>query len=149
MRKYTNSELWGSSATYTDLTPSHNLVSNPLIKRYLADVLEPMSMYGATSGIIDMWNRLLWDHTKEPGDCLYATDYAIVEAVSPYYILRPTSTRAWFITKPGLAGRNNLSKESRLTTGIALCLEDRTITLKTNCTTTARLKSNTFCCNAY
>jgi hypothetical protein len=107
-----------AEATYTDLTPFHDLVPKPSKKRYLADVLEPMSMYGATSGIIDMWNRLLQDHAKEPGDRLSATDYTIVEAVSPYYILRPTSISAWFITKPGLAGRNNPSRESRLTTGI-------------------------------
>jgi hypothetical protein len=121
-----------ANATYTDLTPLHNLVPIPSIKRHLADVLEPMSMYGATSGIIDMWNRLLQDHAKEPGDRISATDYTIIEAVSPYYILRPTSTSAWFITEPGLAGRNNPSGESRLTTGIALCLEDRTVTSRTH-----------------
>jgi hypothetical protein len=112
-----------AKATYTDLTPFHNLAPKPLMKRYLTDVLEPMSMYGAISGIIDMWNRLLQDHAKDPGDRLSATDYTIVEAVSPYYILCPTSTSAWFITEPGLAGRNNPSRESRLTTGITLCLE--------------------------
>jgi hypothetical protein len=121
-----------TKATYSDLTLFHNLVPKPSKKRYLADVLEPMSMYGATSGIIDMWNRLLQDHAKEPGDRLSATDYTIVEAVSPYYILRPTSISAWFITEPGLAGRNNPSGESRLTTGIALCLEDRSVTSKTH-----------------
>jgi hypothetical protein len=121
-----------AEATYSDLTLFHNLVPKPSKKRYLADVLEPMSMYGATSGIIDMWNRLLQDHAKEPGDRLSATDYTIVEAVSPYYILRPTSISAWFITEPGLAGRNNPSGESRLTTGIALCLEDRSVTSKTH-----------------
>jgi hypothetical protein len=41
-------------ATHTDLTPSHKQLPNPLIKKYLIDVLEPMSMYGATPGIINM-----------------------------------------------------------------------------------------------
>ncbi|KIM82377.1 hypothetical protein PILCRDRAFT_8176 [Piloderma croceum F 1598] len=91
-----------------------------------------MSMHGGIPGIIDMWNHLLQDHTKEAGDRLHAKNYITIEAVSPYLILHPTSTSAWFITEPGLAGRNNLSRESRLTTGIALCLEDHTVTSKTN-----------------
>jgi len=102
------------------------------MKRYLVDMLEPMSMHGAMPGIMDMWNRLLQDHTKEAGDCLHARDYIVVEAVSPYYPLHPTSASAWFVTEPGLAGRNSPSGESRLTTGVALCLEDHTVTSKTN-----------------
>jgi len=114
-------------ATFTDLTPLHKLHSDPSMKRYLVDMLEPMSMHGATPGIVDMWNRLLQDHTKEAGDRLHARDYIIVEAVSPYYPLHPTSASAWFVTEPGLAGRNSPSGESRLTTGVALCLKDRTV----------------------
>jgi len=76
-----------AEATYSDLTLFHNLVPKPSKKRYLADVLEPMSMYGATPGIIDMWDCLLRDHTKEAGDCLHVTDYTVIEAVSLYLIL--------------------------------------------------------------
>jgi hypothetical protein len=61
-------------------------------------------------------------------------DYTIVEAVSPHLMLHPTSTSAWFITEPGLAEKNNPSGESRLTTGIVLCLKDRNVTSKTSCT---------------
>jgi hypothetical protein len=112
--------------------PSHKLLPIPPVQRGLADVLEPMSMRSATQGIIDMWDRLLKDHTKAVGNRLRATDYAVVGAVSPYLTLDPTSPGAWFIDEPGLAGRTDLSRESRLTTGIALCLEDRSVTSRTS-----------------
>jgi len=92
------------NATYTDLTPLHKPLPISPVQKCLADALKPMSMCGATQGIIDMWDRLLKDHTKAVGNCLHATDYAIVGAVSPYLTLNPTFPGAWFITKPGLAG---------------------------------------------
>jgi hypothetical protein len=119
--------------TYRDLTPSHKLQPNPQVMRHLTNALEPMSMSDATPGIIHMWDRLLEDHTKEVGTRRHASDYTVVEAVSPYFMLHPTARYAWFITEPGLAGRNNPSGKSRLTTGIALCLEDRSVTAKTHC----------------
>ena len=47
-------------------------------------------------------------------------------------MLKPTSPGAWFIIEPGLAGRIDPSRESRLTTGVALCLENCSVTSKTN-----------------
>jgi hypothetical protein len=87
MRPNSPSSATPDKATYMDLTPSHKLLPNPSINKYLTDVLEPMSMYGATPGIIDMWDCLLRDHTKEAGDCLHVTDYTVIEAVSLYLIL--------------------------------------------------------------
>jgi len=63
---------------YTDLMPSHKLLPIPPVQKGFADALEPMSVHGATQGIIDMWDRLLKDHTKAVGNHLCATDYAVV-----------------------------------------------------------------------
>jgi hypothetical protein len=86
------SSTTSGDATYTDLTPSHKPLPIPPVQKGLGDVLEPMSMCGATQGIIDMWDRLLEDHTKAVGDCLCATDYAVVGAASPY-LKRPYQPR--------------------------------------------------------
>lgn len=122
------------NATSTELISLPKPLPIPSMKRYLTDVLEPMSMYGATPGIVEMWDRLLRDHSKNIGKRLSATDYFIIKAVSPYLWRKPTSLSAWFIEEPGQAGRIDPSRESRLTTGIPLCLEDRSVTSKTNST---------------
>ena len=128
------SSVTSGNVTFANLTLSPKLLLIPLIMKYLTDVLELMSMYGVMQGIIEMWDCLLQDHSKNMGKHLLATDYTIVEAVSPYLMCKHTSAGAWFITEPGLAGRMDPSRESRLTTGIALCLEDHSITSRTSST---------------
>ncbi|KIM76588.1 hypothetical protein PILCRDRAFT_12641 [Piloderma croceum F 1598] len=88
-----------------DLTPSHTAPINPLISAYTN--LNPTS--------------------NEENGGLQASDYAVVQATSPFYMRFPTRPRVWFIPSPGCLGRVLPSDKTRLKSGVVLCLEDSSI----------------------
>ena len=80
--------------------------------------------------IEQMWNRVLQSSLKEDNGGLHASDYHVVEAVSPLYVKafnRPNRLGAWFMVGSGRLGRAYPSDETRLRSGVALRLEDRSI----------------------
>jgi hypothetical protein len=100
-----------------------------------------MSMFYATVGVIELWDRFLQDNAKGRNGNFIVTDYHVVRAVSPYYMLRPTKPSAWFVTWPGTAGKDNPSGMSRLITGTPLRLEDFSV-----CTYTRALEFHVYHC---
>jgi hypothetical protein len=79
-----------------------------------------------------MWNRVLQTNLKEDNGGLLASDYHVVEAVSPLYVkdtLRPNRVGAWFMVRSGRLGRAYPSDETRLRSGVALRLEDHSISI--------------------
>jgi hypothetical protein len=95
-----------------------------------------MSMFYATVSIIQLWDSFLQDNAKGRNGNFIVTDYHVIRAVSPYYMLHPTKPSAWFVTWPGTAGKDNPSGMSRSITGTLLCLEDSSV-----CTYTHALES--------
>jgi hypothetical protein len=49
------------------------------------------------------------------------------QAISPFYIKFPTHPCVWFIVEPGYFRRAYPSDKTKLKSGVALCLKDRTI----------------------
>jgi hypothetical protein len=58
---------------------------------------------------------------------LHTPDYHVVQAVSPFNIKFPTCPCTWFIVEPGYFRRVFPSDEAKLKSGVALCLNDSTI----------------------
>ena len=88
-------------------------------------------LYPSTQ-IEQMWNCVLQTSLKEDNGGLHASDYHIVEAVSPLYVkasIRPNRLGAWFMVGSGRLGRAYPSDETRLRSGVALHLEDRSISI--------------------
>jgi hypothetical protein len=82
--------------------------------------------------IEQMWNHVLQTSLKEDNGGLHASDYHIVEAVSPLYIkasIRPNRLDAWFMVGSGRLRRAYPSDETRLRSGVVLRLEDRSISI--------------------
>ena len=79
-----------------------------------------------------MWNRVLQTSLKEDNGGLHASDYHVVEAISPLYVkasICPNRFGAWFMVGSGCLGRAYPSDETRLRSGVALRLEDRSISI--------------------
>ena len=76
-----------------------------------------------------LWDRILQTSLTEDNGGLHASDYPVVQAVSPFYIKFPTRPCAWFIVEPGHVGRVYPSDVTKLKSGAALRLEDRTISI--------------------
>jgi hypothetical protein len=79
-----------------------------------------------------MWNHVLQTNLKEDNGGLHAFDYHVVEAVSPLYVkdtIRPNRVGAWFMVRSGHFRRAYPSDETRLRSGVALRLEDRSISI--------------------
>ena len=126
----------------TDLTLFHSESAPPTVPTGTsAEPLNPMSMFYATVGVIELWDRFLQDNAKGRNGNFIVTDYHVVRAVSPYYMLRPTKPSAWFVTWPGTAGKDNPSGMSRLITGTPLRLEDFSV-----CTYTRALEFHVYHC---
>ena len=119
--------------TYTDLTPSH-LESPPaaVLTGTPADLHNPMSMFYASKGVTELWDRFLQDNAEGRNGNFHVTNYHVVRAVSPYFMLHPTKPSAWFVTWPGSAGKDNPSGMSRLITGTPLRLEDFSVCVHTH-----------------
>jgi hypothetical protein len=111
-----------------DLTPKHTA---------LIDVFEPtppddnpsinIIALHSSSNMMKLWNRLLQSSLRGGNGGLLASDYAVVQATSPYYMRSPTRPCAWFIAAPGHLGRVLPSDETKLRSGVALRLEDSAI----------------------
>ncbi|KIM78552.1 hypothetical protein PILCRDRAFT_11243 [Piloderma croceum F 1598] len=97
---------------YTNLIPTSNVT---------ALHLPPATM--------KLWNRLLQSNLQEENGELQASDYAVVQATSPYYMCFPTRPCVWFIASPGSLGRVLPSDETKLKSGVALHLEDSSISM--------------------
>jgi hypothetical protein len=85
-------------------------------------------LYSSTE-VEQLWNRILQTSLTEDNGGLHASDYPVVQAVSPFYIKFPTRPCAWFIVKPGHIRRAYPSDVTKLKSGAALRLEDRTISI--------------------
>jgi hypothetical protein len=119
--------------TYTDLTPSQSESAPPSVPSGTsADSHNPMSMFYALDSITQLWDRFLQDNTKGRNSNFHVTDYHIVCAVSPYFMLHPTKPSTWFITWPGTAEKDNPSGMSRLITVTLLHLEDFSVCTHTH-----------------
>lgn len=79
--------------------------------------------------IEQMWDRILQISLKEDNGGLHASDYHVVEAVSPLYVKASNRPGAWFMIGSGRLGRAFPSDETRLKSGVALRLEDRSISI--------------------
>ncbi|KIM86287.1 hypothetical protein PILCRDRAFT_4802 [Piloderma croceum F 1598] len=111
-----------------DLTLSHTAPNNPLILAYTN--LNPTSNVTAlhsSPAMMKLWNRLLQCNLQEENSGLQASDYAVVQATSPFYMRFPTRPCVWFIALPGCLGKVLPSDETRLKSGVALHLEDSSI----------------------
>jgi hypothetical protein len=111
-----------------DFTLSHHDLSLPLTSASTDPIPSHHDMKLFTSPEIEkMWDHVLQFTLSEDNSDLHASDYHIVQAVSPYYIKFPTRPCVWFITRPGYFGRAFPSDETKLKSGVVLCLEDSTI----------------------
>jgi hypothetical protein len=81
----------------------------------------------SSADMMKLWNRLLQSSLHGGNGGLLASDYAVIQATSPYYMRSPTRPCAWFIAVPGHLGRVLPSDETKLRSGVALCLEDSAI----------------------
>jgi hypothetical protein len=82
--------------------------------------------------IEQMWNHVLQTSLKEDNSGLHASDYHVVEAVSPLYVkasISPNHLGAWFMIGSSHLGRAYPSDETRLRSGVALRLEDCSISI--------------------
>ncbi|KIM85649.1 hypothetical protein PILCRDRAFT_5318 [Piloderma croceum F 1598] len=111
-----------------DLMLSHTAPINPLITAYtnLNLTLNVTALHSSLA-MMKLWNRLLQSNLREENSGLQASDYAVVQATSPFYMCFPTRPCVWFIALPGCLGRVLPSDEIRLKSGVALCLEDSSI----------------------
>ncbi|KIM73089.1 hypothetical protein PILCRDRAFT_15535 [Piloderma croceum F 1598] len=76
---------------------------------------------------MESWDHLLQRSLKEDNGGLHARDYHVIQTVSPFYMCFPTRPCAWFVTGSGHLGRAFPSDETKLQSGVALCLEDALI----------------------
>jgi hypothetical protein len=76
---------------------------------------------------MEAWDRLLQSSLKEDNGGLHARDYHPVQSVSTYYMQFPTSPSAWFSSRFGHFGRVFPSDETKIKSGVALRLEDSSI----------------------
>jgi hypothetical protein len=114
--------------TCIDLTSFHSESAPPAVPTGTsANLLNPMSMFYASDSVTQLWDHFLQDNAKGRNSNFHVTDYHIVCAVSPHFMLHPTKPSAWFITWPETAGKDNPSGMSRLITGTLLHLEDFSI----------------------
>ena len=119
--------LPGDSAAI-DLTPSHTppaytLTSPPSHDENLAADIA----YHSSPNQMDFWDRTLQDSCQKKNGGLHAREYLPVQAVSPYRMRFPTSPGTWVGTGFGHLGRAFPSDETKLRSGIALRLEDSSI----------------------
>ena len=119
--------LPGDSAAI-DLTPSHSppayiLTSPPSHDENLAADIA----YHSSPNQMDFWDRTLQDSCQKKNGGLHAREYLPVQVVSPYCTCIPTSPGVWFGTGFGHLGRAFPSDKTKLQSGIALHLEDSSI----------------------
>jgi hypothetical protein len=76
---------------------------------------------------MDFWDCTLQDSCQKKNGGLHAREYLPVQVVSPYRTRIPTSPGAWFGTGFGHLRRAFPSDETKLRSGIALHLEDSSI----------------------
>ncbi|KIM79280.1 hypothetical protein PILCRDRAFT_10428 [Piloderma croceum F 1598] len=97
---------------------------------HIAPTYSVVSMYpnlNLTMRDMGSWDHLLQCSLKEDNGGFHAHDYHIIQTVSPFYMRFPTRPCAWFITGPGHLGRAFPSDETKLQSGVVLCLEDTSI----------------------
>jgi hypothetical protein len=83
----------------------------------------------SSTEVEQLWDRVLQTSLTEDNGSLHASDYPVVQAVSPYYIKFPTHPCAWFIVEPGHVGRAYPSDVTKLKSGAVLRFKDRTISI--------------------
>jgi hypothetical protein len=103
-------------------TPTYSLVSTP---PNLNPSFNIIALYSSPN-MMKLWNHLLQCGLREDNSGLQAGDNVIIQAVSPYY-MQPTHPCIWFIAKPGCLRRVLPSDETKLRSGLVLCLEGSTI----------------------
>jgi len=88
------------------------------------------SAYFPSLIVQEMWDGLLHASLKGRHPGLNTSDYLVIEAVSPFYMRQSTRPCAWFIDKPGPAGKSeDPPRKSRLTIGAFLCLRDTSVAI--------------------
>jgi hypothetical protein len=118
--------------------PDESAVIDLMPKHTVIDAFEPTSpdhnpsfniiALHSSANMMKLWNRLLQSGLRGGNGGLQASDYAVIQATSPYYMGFPTRPCAWFIAAPGHLGRVLPSDETKLRSGIVLHLEDSAIT---------------------
>ncbi len=111
-----------------DLTPKHTA---------LIDAFEPtppdhnpsfnVIALHSSANMMKLWNCLLQCGLREGNGECQVSDYAVIQATSPYYMRFHTHPCAWFIAAPGYLRRVLPSDETKLKSGVALSLEDSSI----------------------
>jgi hypothetical protein len=76
-----------------------------------------------------LWTCILQTNLTEDNSGLHASDYPVIQAVSPFYIKFPTRPCTWFIVEPGHVRRAYPSDVTKLKSRAVLHLEDRTISI--------------------
>jgi hypothetical protein len=122
------STLLPDESAVIDLTPKHTALINAFERTPPDD--NPSFNFIAlhsSANMMKLWNRLIQSSLRGGNGGLLASDYAVIQATSPYYMRSPTRPCAWFIAAPGHLGRVLPSDETKLRSGVALCLEDSAI----------------------
>jgi hypothetical protein len=102
-----------------DLMPSHVAPTYSVISSY--------PNFNLMMNDMESWDRLLQCSLKEDNGGLHARDYHPIQSVSPYYMRLPTSPCTWFGSQFGHFGRVFPSDETKIKSGVALRLEDTSI----------------------
>ncbi|KIM73840.1 hypothetical protein PILCRDRAFT_14910 [Piloderma croceum F 1598] len=102
-----------------DLMPGH------LAPTYSVVLMYPN--FDLTLRDMESWDHLLQRSLKEDNGGLHAHDYHSIQTVGPFYMRFPTHPCTWFVTGPGHLGRAFPSDETKLQSGVALRLEDSSI----------------------
>jgi hypothetical protein len=102
-----------------DLTPSHIVPTYSVVLSYPS--------FNQMIRDMETWDRLLQCNLKGDNGGLHARNYHPVQSVSTYYMQFPTSPSAWFGSRFGHFGRVYPSDETKIKLGVALRLEDSSI----------------------
>jgi hypothetical protein len=79
----------------TDLTLFHSESAPPTVPTgTLAEPYNPMLMFYATVGVVQIWDRFLQDNAKGRSGSFHVTEYHVVRTVSPYFMWHPTKPSA-------------------------------------------------------
>ena len=114
-----HTDNWFPTPVDTSSLMLHNAATSTSFSAYFPSLI-----------IQEMWDGLLHASLKGRHQGLNMSDYLVIEAVSLYYMRQPTRPCAWFIDKPGPAGKSeDPPRKSRLTIGAFLCLRDTSVAI--------------------
>ena len=102
-----------------DLTPSHVVPTYSVVSSY--------PNFNLMMNDMESWDRLLQRSLKEDNGGPHARNYHPVQSVSQYYMRLPTSPSAWFGSRFGHFRRVFPSDETKIKSGVVLCLKDTSI----------------------